>query len=244
MTKIMREAAKKTEAEVLFDLIEAAKTLVALWYMPKISSLPRQERNAAIAGAREDLVQAVKALTGRVRIHTVEAAAGYVPLKPRSPSRPLSDEAAFEAWWLETGADYCEASGVGCLVAQHIWNAAVRAAVADASASTLIHQRTAYYNRINVIGGQLDEVVLYGVAHLEQMSADSWFLSLTREDGSGYGIWLSRRRKSVKAMWEEREGAPLSRWDADSGNLSAAALATLPATEGLCALTPKEAEGG
>lgn len=55
--------------------------------------------------------------------------------------------------------------------------------------------------------------MLYGVAHLEQLDDNAWFLNLTRPDGTGYAVWLNTRSRKITASFEERKGPPLSRWD-------------------------------
>jgi hypothetical protein len=52
-------------------------------------------------------------------------------------------------------------------------------------------------------GGQLDEIVALGGAHLERMSKRSWFLNCIRADGSSLAIWLD----GIVTMTEERGSA-------------------------------------
>lgn len=47
------------EVEVALDVADIARNLVALWQEQKISGLPRAERNAAIEGTRDRLIEAV-----------------------------------------------------------------------------------------------------------------------------------------------------------------------------------------
>ena len=49
-------------------------------------------------------------------------------------------------------------------------------------------------DRIRMDGDDLDEIVLTGMAHLEQTSDGSWCLGLYRPDGSGYQVWLSAKK--------------------------------------------------
>lgn len=51
--------------------------------------------------------------------------------------------------------------------------------------------------------GSLDEIVLTGMAHLEQMSSGSWYLGLYRPDGSGYQVWLSAKQGPMIVNREE-----------------------------------------
>lgn len=50
-------------------------------------------------------------------------------------------------------------------------------------------------------GGDLDEVVTDGGAHLEHMGDDRWFLSCERADGSSFAVWIEGRI----TLTEERE---------------------------------------
>jgi hypothetical protein len=50
--------------------------------------------------------------------------------------------------------------------------------------------------------GSLDEIVLTGMAHLEQMDGSSWFLGLYRPDGSGYRLWLSAKKGPMVVSYE------------------------------------------
>lgn len=59
-------------------------------------------------------------------------------------------------------------------------------------------------DRIKMKRGKLDEIVLTGTAHLEQMDTNHWFLSLYRPDGTGYGVWLYGRKGRIDVSWEER----------------------------------------
>jgi len=52
--------------------------------------------------------------------------------------------------------------------------------------------------------GTLDEIVLSGMAHLEQMDKNHWFLGLYRPDGTGYGVWLYAPKGKIDVSWEER----------------------------------------
>jgi hypothetical protein len=45
--------------EMLLRVVDVARNLVALWESPKIIGLPRADRNAAIDGARQQLITAV-----------------------------------------------------------------------------------------------------------------------------------------------------------------------------------------
>ena len=48
---------------------------------------------------------------------------------------------------------------------------------------------------------ELDEIVVTGIAHLERMDRNKWFLSLTRKDGSSVCVWFSGKIELV----EERQ---------------------------------------
>jgi hypothetical protein len=61
-------------------------------------------------------------------------------------------------------------------------------------------------DRINLVGkngDSLDEIVLTGMAHLEKMTSDSWYLGLYRPDGSGYQVWLSAAKGAMRADYAE-----------------------------------------
>jgi hypothetical protein len=47
------------EIEAALDVADIAAELVALWENPKINGLPRAERNTAIEGTRQKLIEAV-----------------------------------------------------------------------------------------------------------------------------------------------------------------------------------------
>ena len=51
--------------------------------------------------------------------------------------------------------------------------------------------------------GSLDEIVLTGLAHLEQMDGGSWYLGLYRPDGSGFQVWLSAENGGMRVSHEE-----------------------------------------
>lgn len=53
--------------------------------------------------------------------------------------------------------------------------------------------------------GALDEVVVFGGAHLERLGPTSVFLNLGRMDGSSIAIWISASRK-LSVNWESRDG--------------------------------------
>ena len=50
------------EGDIWYEVIEAAKDLVALWKEQKISGLSRSERNTSIEQVRERLIAAVEKL--------------------------------------------------------------------------------------------------------------------------------------------------------------------------------------
>lgn len=52
--------------------------------------------------------------------------------------------------------------------------------------------------------GEVDEVVATDCTfHLERMSSDSWFISVTFKDGTGHAFWLGREKKSVVVTMHE-----------------------------------------
>lgn len=51
--------------------------------------------------------------------------------------------------------------------------------------------------------GSLDEVVVQGMGHLEQLADNHWWLGLTRPDGSQMAIWLYSKKR-IKVSFEER----------------------------------------
>ena len=77
--------------------------------------------------------------------------------------------------------------------------------------------------RMEVIDGELDEIVVAGGAHLERMSRKGWFLSLARADGSEVAIWL----RGKVTMFEDRPPAALPRL----GQSVAASLSPAPVTQ-------------
>jgi len=59
--------------------------------------------------------------------------------------------------------------------------------------------------------GQIDEIVADNATiHLERMTADSWFLSVTGDDGVEECIWLRRKKRSVVVdLHETRKPRPV-----------------------------------
>ncbi|MFZ5667979.1 MAG: hypothetical protein ACOY4K_00655 [Pseudomonadota bacterium] len=57
------------------------------------------------------------------------------------------------------------------------------------------------------LDGSLDEIVFTGAVHLERMTDGSFWMSLTRPDGSGYVVSLyAAARRQIVATCEEEPG--------------------------------------
>ena len=55
--------------------------------------------------------------------------------------------------------------------------------------------------------GPLDEIIMHNcTTHLEQLDRRSWFLGLTRADGTVIQVWLCKNGKSVVGYFEDSAG--------------------------------------
>lgn len=72
-----------------------------------------------------------------------------------------------------------------------------------------------------IIDGEIDDVSVHGLAHLERVDAGSFYLGLYRPDGSGYQIWLTAKKGKITINHDEITPPMLSAaqggGDADQG---------------------------